>query len=106
METRKNPIAANEGALEHQSNRNNSTIFSAQTIRVRDALLAAGRFGLTSLELQETYGVAHPPARIYDLREGGYNILTRMAAGEDVFGRTRRVGRYYLISMPGSGGAS
>lgn len=74
-----------------------SNSFAAQTLLVRNALIAAGRKGVTTLELQETYGVVHPPARILNLRQRGFSILTRMEKTKDSAGRTHRVGRYFLI---------
>lgn len=47
--------------------------------------------GITTVELQrEPYGVCHPPARIMDLREAGYKVLTL----QEPYG----VGRYILMT--------
>ena len=77
-----------------------SISFAAQTLQVKNALIAAGSKGLTTLDLQRKHGVVHPPARILNLRQEGFSILTRMEKVKNSFGRMHRVGRYFLVAQP------
>jgi len=96
MNKKKSP-SNNTGTL---NTRSHSNSFTAQRLRVRDALIEAGSRGQTTIELRENLDVIHAPARVLELRQQGFSILTKMEKDQDAFGRTHRVGRYFLISLP------
>ena len=52
--------------------------------------------GLAQYEAKELYGIERLPARIFDLREYGFEIVTVMEKGKNRFGNPTNYGRYYL----------
>jgi hypothetical protein len=78
----------------------NPTGLSQQAIKVLSALRNGS---MTSSEIYHDVGVIHPPARIYDLREAGFQILTIWDIDHLPAGDAHRVGRYVLIAEPASG---
>ncbi len=52
-------------------------------------------YGITSKEAFEHLGVTRLSARIKDLRELGYNIITVMETGKTRYGETCRYARYH-----------
>ena len=66
--------------------------------QTRDVLTLLQIFGsLTTSELEE-FGIEHPPARIFDLREkyGKTYITMKMVQAESHDGRLHRIGLYTL----------
>lgn len=100
MTDKKKGTPSQESVSNQNIQQENFTPFTKQKLLVKNALVEAGSRGISSLELQEKYGVAHPPARILELRQEGLSILTRIGPDQDSFGRARQVGRYFLISLP------
>lgn len=65
--------------------------------RQRRRLLAALRLGpVTTLDARERLHVIHSSARVLELRERGYRILTTWTHEPDAWGRPHRVARYAL----------
>ena len=52
----------------------------------------------TSIELRETLDILHPGARINELRDSGYKILTSMVNAQTGALRKHRVAQYSFIS--------
>lgn len=65
----------------------------SQCARLREAL---SRYSLTSFEAMRYLDIYHVPARIFQLRNGGDEILTAWATVETEQGQTHRVGLYSL----------
>lgn len=84
--SRSNPIAASA---------------ARQRALVLKHLREAGAAGRSTLELRYTDGIYHPPARILELRDHGFEITTirEWQTGPD--GVRHKVGRYHLISEAG-----
>jgi hypothetical protein len=90
--------------LDSNSQRNPIAASAAkQRALVLKLLREAGAAGRSTLELRYTDGIYHPPARVLELRDLGFEITTtrEWQAGPD--GIRHMVGRYHLISE--SGGA-
>lgn len=51
---------------------------------------------LTSMEAFQLYGITRLSARIKELREMGYDIVTLNFYGENRYGETVRYGKYWL----------
>ncbi|CAK0776008.1 hypothetical protein CCP3SC15_530009 [Gammaproteobacteria bacterium] len=67
---------------------------SAQRLR----LLARLRRGpITTLEARHELDVMHPSARIQELREDGYPIITHWTRDRTAEGNPHRVGQYILM---------
>lgn len=77
----------------------------AQRQRLLDALETAGPQGVTSYVASRSLEIYHPPARVKELRQSGYDIKRLWETIETETARPRRVGRYVLISRPFKGGA-
>lgn len=52
--------------------------------------------GITQLEATKLYGITRLPARINNLRDAGYNIITVMTEGVSRFGKKTRYATYVL----------
>lgn len=52
-------------------------------------------YGITSKEAFEELGITRLAARIKDLRDLGYNIITVMETGKTRYGETCRYARYH-----------
>lgn len=73
---------------------NNSLPAQRQT--VLDALSVAPR---TTIELREQFDIISPPARIFELKARGYNIVKESVTATTAQGRTHnKIARYFLIS--------
>jgi hypothetical protein len=80
------------------SHGNANTTISAQLVR----LIARLRIGsIDTFTAAKELNICRPGARICDLRNGGYKILTNLVTLTDDWGRThRRVAVYTLIAEP------
>lgn len=68
----------------------------------RRLILTALQHGpLTTLESRERLGVMHPAARVQELRERGYPIVTVWTDQPDSTGQLHRVARYLLKATAG-----
>ena len=80
-----------------------SNSLNAQRARLLAALKAAGSTGISTIEARVILDILHPGGRIKELRQAGYQILTRKS-WETTALATHRVARYILISgEPGHG---
>jgi hypothetical protein len=62
-------------------------------------LLDALRHGpITSLQALDQLGIARASARVFDLRERGYDIRSRAVVVRNRFGQTCRVAEYQLAT--------
>ena len=64
--------------------------------QTRDVLMMLELLGPLTVAQLQTLGVAHPPARIEDLRDLGYRITTKMVLAPSHDGRLHRIGLYIL----------
>ena len=71
----------------------------AQCRRIADYLRQHG--AATTLELRSACNALYPPARVLELREFGWQIVTTFIRADDEHGRPHRVGRYTLIRAGG-----
>ena len=55
---------------------------------------------ITSMDAFNLYGITRLSARILELREKGYDILTQYEEAPNRFGKMVRYGRYFLIKSP------
>lgn len=55
---------------------------------------------ITSMDAFSLYGITRLSARILDLRQKGYDILTQYEESLNRFGKMVRYGRYFLIKSP------
>lgn len=56
----------------------------------------------TTLELRSACNALYPPARVLELREAGWEIITTYIRANDEHGRPHRVGRYTLLRAGGA----
>ena len=66
----------------------------SQNGRIIDYLTRNG--SITQLDAMNDLGIMRLGARVYDLKERGYNIVTVMVEGVNRFGEPTRYARYYL----------
>ena len=71
--------------------------------QTRDVLTMLELLGPLTVAQLQALGVAHPPARIGDLRDLGYKIITEMVMAPSHDGRLHRIGRYSLIEEARNG---
>ncbi|GEM_PF-877198 len=78
--------------------------FNAKTLgkQALKVLSRLRRKSMTSIELYHDCEVIHPPARIRDLREAGYQIITHWDYDQFAGGELHKVGRYVLLAEPSS----
>ena len=80
-----------------------SNSLNAQRTRLLAALKAAGSTGISTIEARAVLDIMHPGGRIKELRQAGYQILTRKSWETTALAK-HRVARYILISgEPGHG---
>ena len=61
-------------------------------------LLAALRKGsMTTNQIRNQLGIGMPAPRVFELKEMGHNIVTRMVTVKCRFGRTTKVAEYTLM---------
>lgn len=77
-----------------------------QCKRLLEALIEAKSQGVTTYVASTELGIYHPPARIKQLREQGYEIITQWRTIETANCLPRRVGNYILISQSKGGNAA
>ena len=53
--------------------------------------------GLSTLDAREKLGIMSPAARIFELKEGGYPIVTVWMIEHDVTGTPHRIAKYILL---------
>ncbi len=53
---------------------------------------------MTTLDFRRE-GVMHPAARIQELRDSGYNIVTHWSHDKDESGQSHRVAKYVLMNQ-------
>lgn len=58
------------------------------------------RGGLTQREASDAYGIERLGARILELRQAGYPIVTVTEAGKNRYGDTTHYARYFLKKAP------
>lgn len=61
-------------------------------VRILDHLKEYG--SITSMEAFKYYGITRLSARIKELRDKGYNIVTMMIEGENKYGESVRYAKY------------
>lgn len=69
-----------------------------QTQAIINHLLKYGT--ITSMQAFELYGATRLSAIIFNLKQRGYYIITRMVDGKNRFGEDVRYGEYKLIKAP------
>ena len=69
-------------------------MYTTQTNQVLRHLRTRG--ALTQREAMEKYGIMRLGARVYDLRERGYNIVKETEYGKNRYGRRVRYAAYWL----------
>lgn len=80
-----------------------ATHHSTASADQRRRLLAALQAGpVSTLDARERLDVIHPAARVLELRERGYRIVTTWAHQSDAWGRAHRVARYMLQRSSGA----
>jgi len=62
--------------------------------RILNHLKAYG--SITSMEAFEKYGITRLAARIKELRDDGYNIITHMMDGQNRYGEATKYAKYVL----------
>ena len=82
-----------------QYNTKNLTDLSTAAQRARVLHHLQNHRALTTLQARHLLNVMHPAARVMELRESGYKIITRWRWDADSEGRLHRVAEYVL--MPG-----
>ena len=73
---------------------NTRTDTEAQLSRVLTVLRCGAT---TTVQLVREHDILHPPARILQLRERGFNIVTVWVNAETLRGAVHRVGKYVLL---------
>lgn len=66
----------------------------SQNGRIIDYLMKNG--SITQLDAMKDLGIMRLGARVFDLKERGYNIVTVMVEDLNRFGEPTRYARYYL----------
>ncbi|GGC73322.1 helix-turn-helix domain-containing protein [Marinobacter halophilus] len=69
---------------------------AAQRARILDYL--QNHRALTTLQARHLLNVMHPAARVMELRDGGYKIITKWRKDADSEGRLHRVAEYVLFA--------
>jgi len=79
------------------------TSAKAQRELLLKALKVVASEGITSHRANTELGIYHPPARIKELRQLGFEILTLWSTIETHLSQPRRVARYVLIAEANGG---
>lgn len=58
---------------------------------------------ITPKDAEELYGIMRLGARIYDLKQSGHSVQTKMESSKNRFGVTVSYARYYLKEVQNSG---
>lgn len=61
-------------------------------------------FSCTTLQARDELNIMSPAARVKELREAGYNIVTNWVIDSDHEGREHKVGQYVLLTSKQQGG--
>lgn len=80
---------------QNQSNDSSANDSAAQRARLLKALQQRS---ISTLEARHDLDVLHPAARVQELRERGWNILTHWDSQETKPGHVHRVARYVLLA--------
>ncbi len=99
MDEKKAPQSRRE-AFEQIRQQHNENDIDTQCERLATALQQFG--SITTFEASRFLDVYHPPARAMNLRRRGYNILTVRETVLTESGKRHRVGKYVLVSTPGT----
>lgn len=95
---KKRPTVSDTSARDKRNSTRN-TSHRAQCRRIADYLRRHGT--ATTLELRSACNALYPPARVLELRESGWKIVTTFIRADDEHGRPHRVGRYTLMRAGG-----
>ena len=105
-ERTKPEVVAHDGPLDQNPNHHErkltmtyDTSSSIQRARILKYLEEAGSKGASTIELREQLDIMMPAPRIKELREDGYEILTRWTITENAQGNKHRNARYVLIKL-------
>lgn len=73
----------------------NDTSTEAQRSKILNYLKETN--GLSTLDARESLGIMAPAARVLELKDQGYPIITRKVIEHDVTGTPHKVAKYYLL---------
>jgi|GEM_PF-892809 len=93
------PALNNENQAGEQRRPSNHTDNSALSQRMRILDWFISKPSLTTEQGRLELDVMHPAARVMELREKGYNILTFWEVVPTASGKTRKIAKYVLLSM-------
>ena len=98
--TPKIEAAANlvDAIVTQSQNPNKKPIVSGQCAEVLDLIRRLQP--VLSFELTATHAIPEAAARVHDLREAGFNIITRIVPEVEFRGRIRRGCAFYSIGTP------
>ncbi len=98
--TPKTEAAANlvDAIVTQSQNPNKKPIVSGQCAEVLDLIRRLQP--VLSFELTATHAIPEAAARVHDLREAGFNIITRIVPEVEFRGRIRRGCAFYSIGTP------
>jgi len=89
-------LAGVHGAAQQKHQAVNPNSAQAQRQRIAEHLLAYGSLDTETARM--TLDIYHPPARVQELRNDGWGIVTVFVDRETASaGRTHRVGKYLLV---------
>lgn len=95
MKTNKKAAPYEEAAKSQKHAESSANSAAAQRERI---LVALRRSPLTTLEARRLLDVLHPAARVQELRDRGYQIMTAWKQDYTAEGRQHRVAQYVLQS--------
>lgn len=87
--------ATHEGAAQIKSRSKYSNDAASQRVRLLEFLRKRG--SLSTIDARHLIDVMHPAARIMELRQAGYSIVTVWTHATTPEGATHRVARYRLM---------
>lgn len=92
--TKKKKATPKSSPISSRTNNTSRQVRRQQCRSIAEYLIQHGR--ATTIELASMCNAIHPPRRIFELRECGWQIETHWRRDNDSLGRSHRVGSYVL----------